>query len=496
MAMGGKMSYGMGGKMSYGMGGKMEYGLGGALLKVGSNLAQGKGFGSGALQGVGKAAITPGSGIGAGAELAGNLLQKSDNPALKGIGKGLDIASNFAPGGGGVMGAIGDAVGGAGGAGGAGGGGGIGGALAGLAGGGGAGGAGGGLLNMASQFLGERGMKVKLMKKGGVVYAEGGLDLPEGEEMEVSITPQSKRPLDNVLFGEREELTDREGKKVGEVFEPSKLRKLFGGPDVKASFEDGGSVYAEGGIKLMKRSMEEGGETDDPPRADFLMSGDSSEPEESKFIRGTEILGGDPLEGELMATRLGSETTQSVAGLPSFGYGELYSEEGKGSGEAPDPESPEDLAPISSRGPRVIRSGSDKMLAGGKDRKVIKDPETGQEFFWSPTKGQFSVLQPGTGRVSEGKGGEKKEILFTPESMAKFMFDQKAKTGKVKVTGRTAAGLPITETQMLYPTYDDALREAQKRYSAQKKRLGDVKEYDLAEFIKMAKRPSNVVSPR
>ena len=73
------------------------------------------------------------------------------------------------------------------------------------------------------------------------------------------------------------------------------MRKLFGGPDVKASFEDGGSVYAEGGIKLMKRSMEEGGETDDPPRADFLMSGASAEPENPKFIRGTEILGGDLL---------------------------------------------------------------------------------------------------------------------------------------------------------------------------------------------------------
>lgn len=75
---------------------------------MGSNLAQGKGFGSGALQGVGKAAITPGSGIGAGAELAGNLLQKSDNPLAQNIGKGLDVASNFAPGGGGVAGAVGN----------------------------------------------------------------------------------------------------------------------------------------------------------------------------------------------------------------------------------------------------------------------------------------------------------------------------------------------------------------------------------------------------
>lgn len=90
---------------------RVDYGLGGALLKVGSNLAQGKGFGSGALEGVGKAAITPGSAIGAGAELAGGLLQKSDNPLAQKIGKGLDVASNFAPGGGGIKGAVGDVAG-------------------------------------------------------------------------------------------------------------------------------------------------------------------------------------------------------------------------------------------------------------------------------------------------------------------------------------------------------------------------------------------------
>ena len=181
-------------------GGNVDYGLGGALLKLGSNLAQGKGFGSGALKGVGKAAVTPGSGIGAGAELAGNLLQKSKNPALQGIGKGLGVASNFAPGGGGPLGALGGLAGG-----GAGGAGGIGGALAGLAGGGGGGAGGGGLLNMASQFLGEQGMAVpnekenmkpmkysmaaggyshpttrgvKLMK-GGAVYADNGVTTPE-----------------------------------------------------------------------------------------------------------------------------------------------------------------------------------------------------------------------------------------------------------------------------------------------------------------------------
>lgn len=110
-------------------GGRVDYGIGGALLKLGSNLAAGKGFGKGALKGVGKAAITPGSGIGAGTSLAGNLLQKSKNPALQGIGKSAGVASNFMPGGGGFGGAIGA-----------------------LAGGGGQGGGGGFLQNMASNI--------------------------------------------------------------------------------------------------------------------------------------------------------------------------------------------------------------------------------------------------------------------------------------------------------------------------------------------------------
>jgi len=184
----------------YRRGGRVDYGIGGALLKLGSNLASGKGFGKGALKGVGKAAVTPGSGIGAGASLAGNLLQKSKNPLLQGIGKAAGVASNFMPGGGGIGGAIG-ALAGGGGQGGQGGGGFLQNA-AGMLGGGqaGGGGAGGGLLNMAQGLLGaEQGAMipaqlrgVKLMKRdsmgdggmvyedGGVVYAENGTQTPGG----------------------------------------------------------------------------------------------------------------------------------------------------------------------------------------------------------------------------------------------------------------------------------------------------------------------------
>lgn len=133
-----------------------RYGLGGALLTVGKNLSEGKGFGSGALQGVGKAAVTPGSAIGAGADLAGNLLQKTNNPALQGIGKGLNVASNFAPGGGGVAGAVGD--------------------IAGIVNQGAAAGAGGGagagnLLQQGAQLLGN------------VASAENGVAIPHNPEL-------------------------------------------------------------------------------------------------------------------------------------------------------------------------------------------------------------------------------------------------------------------------------------------------------------------------
>ena len=203
-------------KRSMGAGARVDYGIGGALLKLGSNLASGKGFGSGALKGVGKAAITPGSGIGAGASLAGNLLQKSKNPALQKIGKAANVASNFMPGGGGLGGAVGALAGG--GAGGQGGGGGFlqnaagmlgggqgggGGFLQNLAGNAGQGG-GGGLLNIAQGLLGaEQGVMVprrmqgvKLMKRpmaeGGMVYGDGGMIYADNGV----VTPKKKEDAD------------------------------------------------------------------------------------------------------------------------------------------------------------------------------------------------------------------------------------------------------------------------------------------------------------
>jgi hypothetical protein len=185
---------------------RQSYGIGGALLKVGSNLAQGKGLGSGLLQGVGKAAVTPGSGIGAGAELAGNLLQKADSPLAQKIGKGLDVASNFAPGGGGVAGAVGD--------------------VAGLAAGAGAGGAAGALGNLAQNVLGQahgggiphnpelagapyRMRGVRLMKAGGNIYAENGVKTPGSDQDQPS--GRSFKPGEAFMMSGFENQPDAEG---------------------------------------------------------------------------------------------------------------------------------------------------------------------------------------------------------------------------------------------------------------------------------------------
>jgi hypothetical protein len=87
-------------------GGKVEYGIGGAILGGINALRSGQGLGGAALA-AGKGFVTPGSGIAQGAKLAGGLLAGSQNPALAKFGQGVGVASNFMPGGGGAMGALG-----------------------------------------------------------------------------------------------------------------------------------------------------------------------------------------------------------------------------------------------------------------------------------------------------------------------------------------------------------------------------------------------------
>lgn len=98
-----------GGRVKMMKGGKVEYGIGGAVMGGINALMQGKGL-AGAAGAAAKGFVTPGSGIAQGAQLAGNLAQKSNNPMLQNIGKMAGMASNFLPGGN-PMGALGNLAG-------------------------------------------------------------------------------------------------------------------------------------------------------------------------------------------------------------------------------------------------------------------------------------------------------------------------------------------------------------------------------------------------
>ena len=183
---------------------KKEYGIGGAVMTLGKNLLQGKKFGSGALKGVLRAGITPGSGISAGIGLAGAGLskigEKTGREGLQKLGKGVGMAGNIA----------GMFTGGGGGAG-----------AAGALGKGGIDtflhGAGkqvqGGVLPfLAQKFMkGNQGMKVpynyggrmKVMKKGGKMYEDGG-ELDVNDLLE-ALEGGKKRKLNKLLNQEYRE---------------------------------------------------------------------------------------------------------------------------------------------------------------------------------------------------------------------------------------------------------------------------------------------------
>ena len=103
------IAFGYGGKVKMLKGGKVEYGLGGAVMGGINALMAGKGL-AGAAGAAAKGFATPGSGFAQGAQLAGNLAQKSNNPMLQNIGKMSGMASNFLPGGNplGAIGALGN----------------------------------------------------------------------------------------------------------------------------------------------------------------------------------------------------------------------------------------------------------------------------------------------------------------------------------------------------------------------------------------------------
>jgi len=154
-----------------------------------------------------------------------------------------------------------------------------------------------------------------------------------------------------------------------------------------------GGQSAQYGMKVKK--MEEGGESD-PPKADFLLRGSAEEVEEGPtMIGGTEILGGNPLMGDLMATRLASETTQAGAGLSPIGYGELYSDEGTESSERSPQESTMPIPPLRPKDPGPLPIDiNPKLLKRDYPKTPQEDQEFDMEFVFDQTplpKGERDV---------------------------------------------------------------------------------------------------------
>ena len=206
-----------------------------------------------------------------------------------------------------------------------------------------------------------------------------------------------------------------------------------------------GGQSAEYGMKVKK--MEEGGESD-PPRADFLLRGSAEEGEEGPtMIGGTEILGGNPLMGDLMATRLASETTQAGAGLSPIGYGELYSDEGAESSER-SPQKPTDyIPPLRPKDPGPLPIDINP-------RHIKRDyPETPEEdssfrgIYYNPTTSNLRTFIPTDDKSFDGqrtfgaRGFEEEDrIPYGFMEDGKKVFATTAALDKMKEEGVGARG--------------------------------------------------------
>jgi hypothetical protein len=217
-----KTRYKHGGKNRKNHGGKFrkkEYGIGGAVMTLGKNLLQGKKFGSGALKGVLRAGITPGSGVGAGIGLAGAGLskigEKTGREGLQKLGKGVGMAGNIA----GMF---------------TGGGGGAGEGLSNIAGGGG----GGGLANLASKFTGGGGGGGNPLFSLAKNFIPGMTPAADGMKVPYAYGGKMRVMKEGGLVGGQKNLDkNNDGEITGEDFKM--LRSMMGGGKM---YEDGGEV--------------------------------------------------------------------------------------------------------------------------------------------------------------------------------------------------------------------------------------------------------------
>lgn len=248
------------------------------------------------------------------------------------------------------------------------------------------------------------------------------------------------------------------------------LGKNKGEEGMRVSMENGGRVANE---KLMMALENDILRLRDLKKKDFIkfdeggvvnVDGDPTKEgsdDEPRMMGGTEILGGDPIKGDLISIRMPSETTQSVAGLPDFGYGEKYTEEEGSPFDAfkdlPEGKKEERLKELIRKGPSLIKRDLDKDLKGDvKDvpegepmdspnnmRLVIDPSDFKQGIYKNYTKTMgVKMIDPETGkeeyyyapsaRGTKSRGGEDDFKTFDdlPEELrdqAMRMFEESEK---------------------------------------------------------------------
>lgn len=322
-----------------------------------------------------------------------------------------------------------------------------------------------------------KGRKVKLKKKsqdyGGKVMEQGGeSDPPPADLGKVTepLSPGMTRP--GILFGTRKEIKDDEGNVIGRVRDNSKLRKfLSGGVDTKAVFQNGGAVNGN------NNGDEEDETTDATPQQalEFL----------ARQNPGVEVVGSSADRARSMfddlGNLMGSTTAVESTAQPIRGIFIPPGESDPVPVEEPVSTSPQRMRPISRINPNPIPTQRGPKLL----KRDFKEqaPEDMEQFTYIPDMGNIAQINPGRGYVSTGPRGRKRQINFSTESLARYIFENQRPTGKVREVGRDSAGRPITEPVMPFPSIEDAYKEAEKMSSSN---IPGAKEYDIFDFIERA----------
>ena len=280
-----------------------------------------------------------------------------------------------------------------------------------------------------------------------------------------------------ILFGTREKIEDEEGNVIGNLRNNSKLRELISGSKGKISLGEGGRFYKFGG------KMYEDGGVGDPPKLTQEQSALMNLLAEATANPGQEVTGSTA--SPALKAGLGYTTAVDATAAPMRAIvippGESTPEEGSVS--AP----PEDMAPMPKLGiDPMPREGGPKLLKRNSREQESEDMDT---YTWTPERGQMDAVTPGRGFVTTGKDGSPKQINFSTESLAKYLFENQRPTGKVKIVGRDSAGRPITEKQMPFASIEDAYKKAE---SMSSQNIPGAKKYDIFEFIQKSQRPSGV----